>query len=118
MYNNNPYAQPYGQAVQQQQPAAWQQQQQQPGAAPPPPAGTAPPPPPSMPAGLSAEQAAQYSNYGYGSVPQRGGAGRGAGQNNVSFDVCGRSPTFKLASRERCDQRMLIRSLFRGLTIS
>ena len=36
---------------------------------------------------MTAEQAAQYSNYGYGSVPQRGGAGRGAGQNNVSLST-------------------------------
>ena len=41
----------------------------------------APPPPPA--AGMNAEEAAQFRNYGYGSLPQRGAAGRGQGQPPV-----------------------------------
>lgn len=75
MFNNNPYSQPgFGQAAQTQQAQAWPAQP-----------AVGPPAPPSAAASpVTAAQAAQYSNYGYGSVPQRGGAGRGRGQNNVS----------------------------------
>lgn len=74
--------------------------------APLPPASAAPPlpagPPPQQPP-MSAEQAAMLQNYGYGSLPQRGGhqgRGRGGQQRGGGHANLPAQPHLAVSSRE------------------